>query len=169
MKTHNHTKLEEEIRNGLRHLFENNGITTPVEVPWATRTVVKDWPDAWYWIKSGSPFSSRYVANWASAPIKGEKVGMASESYFSHRSTWSEAAILSADQLLRRQYFEIINKPSGNKFAGGKSLVEYSYETMHPSEMLQYSTISKDVTKEAKEMDRKLTMDRQLREYGQTK
>ena len=162
-------ELEEEIRNGLRHLFENNGITTPVEVPWPTRTVVKDWPDAWYWIKSGSPFSSRYVANWASAPIKGEKVGMASESYFSHRSTWSEAAILSADQLLRRQYFEIINKSSGKKFARGNSLMDYSYEVIYPSTTLHDSTISKDVTKEAKEMDRKLTMDRQLREYGQTK
>ena len=169
LKTHNHAKLEEEIRNGLRHLFENNGITTPVEVPWATRTVVKDWPDAWYWIKSGSPYSSRYVANWASAPLKGKNVGMASESYFSHRSTWSEAAILSADQLLRRQYFDIINKPSGNRFASGKSLMDYSYETIHPSETLHDSTISKDVTKEAKEMDRKLTMDRQLRENEQTK
>ena len=44
-----------------------------------------------------------------------------------------------------------------------------SNDMIQPSSTLHDSTISKDVTKEAKEMDRKLTMDRQLREYGQTK
>ena len=147
----NQTKLEEEIRNGLQHLFENNGITTPIQVPKAIRTVIKDWPDAWYWMKAGSPYSSRYVAHWASAPLESENVGLASESYFTHRSTWSEAAVLSADQLLRRQYFHVINKSSGDKIARGKSLIDDSYETIHPSEKLPDSTISKDVKRQRKD------------------
>ena len=108
LETTNYTKLQETIRNGLKHLFEYNGITTPIRIPWPTRMILHEWPDAWYWLKAGSPFSSSYIANWASEPIEGENVGLASDSYFLIRSSWSEGAILSAMKLLKRQYSDVI-------------------------------------------------------------
>ena len=109
LKENNITKLEEKIRNGLKHLFANNGITTRIRIPKATKTVIQDWPSAWYWIKAGSPFSAKYIEHWASKPLEGENVGLASDSYFVLRTGWSEAAVLSAMQLLKRQYSDVID------------------------------------------------------------
>ena len=109
LKESNITKLEEKIRNGLKHLFANNGITTRIRIPKATKTVIQEWVGAWSWIKAGSPFSARYIAHWASKPLEGENVGLASDSYFVLRSGWAEAAVLSAMELLKRQYSDVID------------------------------------------------------------
>ena len=100
----NRTKLEEEIRDGLNHLLENNGITNRVNIPKPTKTVIKDWHGAWYWLESKSPFSNKYIETWATKPLVGEDVGLASDAYFLQRTGWSEAAILSSIHLLKRQY-----------------------------------------------------------------
>merc|ERR1712198_443386 len=82
---------------------------THIQIPKATKTVIQEWSGAWYWIKAGSPFSARYIAHWASKPLEGENVGLASDSYFVLRSGWCEAAVLSAMQLLKRQYSDVID------------------------------------------------------------
>ena len=130
----NNTKLEEEIHAGLRHLFENNGITTPVKIPRAIKTVIKDWQNAWYWLKSGSLFTNRYIADWASNPLKHENVGLASDSYFMQRTGWSEAAILSADKLLKRQYPDVMRDFSRLNDIRTERLIDNSYEVIIPSE-----------------------------------
>ena len=109
LKDSNITKLEEKVRNGLKHLFANNGITTRIKIPKATKTVIQNWPAAWYWVKAGSPFSARYIEHWASKPLEGENVGLASDSYLSLRAGWAEGAVLSAMQLLKRQYPDVID------------------------------------------------------------
>ena len=140
----NITKLEEKIRNGLQHLFANNGITTRIRIPEATKTVIQEWPGAWYWIKAGSPFSARYIAHWASKPLKGEDVGLASDSYFLQRSAWSEGAILSAMQLLKRQYSDVIYNISNHTAMSGESTIYHSYEDMSRLDELMKVNSSKE-------------------------
>lgn len=104
LKRTNQTKLEEEIRNGLKHLLRSNGITIPVHVPKATKTFVTDWQSGWYWLAAGSKFSNTDIKNWAARPLIGEKVGLASDAYYIERTGWSEAAISSSINLLETQY-----------------------------------------------------------------
>ena len=85
-------------------MLENNGITSRVNIPKATKTVIKDWKYGWYLLGSESPFSNRYVETWATKPLEGEDVGLASDAYFIQSAGWSEAAILSSIRLLKRQY-----------------------------------------------------------------
>ena len=144
LKKTNFTKLEDKIRNGLQHLFTNNGITTRIRIPKATRTVIQEWPGAWYWIKAGSPFSARYIAHWASKPLEGENVGLASDSYFLQRSGWSEAAILSAMQLLKRQYSDVIYNISNHTTMSGESTIYHSYEDMSRLDELMKVNSSKE-------------------------
>ena len=100
----NITKLEEEIHVGLKHLFENNGITTPVNIEKATRTVVKDWPGAWYWLGAGSPYSNKYISRWALKPLEGEDISLVGDGYNPQRAGWADGAIKSAINLLKAQY-----------------------------------------------------------------
>ena len=75
-----------------------------MNIPTPTKTVIKDWEGAWYWLESKSPFSNKYIDIWATKPLVGEDVGLASDAYVLQRTGWSEAAILSSIHLLKRQY-----------------------------------------------------------------
>ena len=100
----NRSKLEEEVHNGLKHLFENNGITTSIKIPKATKTIVKVWPAAWYYQERGSPYTNEDITTWATNPIEGENVGLVSDAYYIQRTCWTEGAVLSAIELFRAQY-----------------------------------------------------------------
>lgn len=96
--------LEDEVHRGLQQLFANNGVTRPVEVGKAVRTLYWEWPDGWYYIRAGSPYSNQDIFDWALEPLPGEEVGLASESYNPQRSAWSDAAYKSSIHLLNRKY-----------------------------------------------------------------
>lgn len=97
-------KLAAEVHKGLVHLFEKNGITTPVHVPEATRTMFQLWPDAWYYVRAGTPFSNKDIFDWAVEPLAGERVGLVNEAYNPQRAAWSDAAYKSSNHLLRKKY-----------------------------------------------------------------
>ncbi len=96
--------LENEVKKGLEHLFANNGVTQPVEIGVASKTVYWEWTDAWYYIRAGFPFSTRDIYDWAVQPIAGQSIGLAGESYNPQRATWSDGAYKSAIHLLMTEY-----------------------------------------------------------------
>jgi len=96
--------LEHEVKKGLEHLFVNNGVTRHVEIGEPSKTVYWEWPDAWYYIRAGFPFSTRDIFNWAVQPLANENIAMAGESYNPQRSTWSDGAYKSAIHLLNTKY-----------------------------------------------------------------
>jgi len=100
----NPKKLEKEIHDGLKHLFEKNGITIPVKVGRPTKTVFKEWKAGWYWIKAGSKHTNKEISTWATNPLPGESVGLASEGYNPQRTAWTDGAIQAAIYLLNAQY-----------------------------------------------------------------
>lgn len=97
-------ELEKEVQKGLQHLFANNGVTRPVQVGKPTRTVYWEWPDGWYYVRAGSPYSNQDIYNWAVEPLPGEAVGLASEGYNPQRSAWSDGAYKSSIHLLNTKY-----------------------------------------------------------------
>lgn len=96
--------IEREVKKGLEHLFANNGVTQPVEIGKASKTFYWEWPDGWYYIRAGYPFSTRDIFNWAVQPLGDENVSLAGESYNPQRSTWSDGAYKSAIHLLNKRY-----------------------------------------------------------------
>jgi len=96
--------LKQEIKKGLAHLFANNGVTQAVEIGDANKTVYWEWPDAWYYIRAGYPFSTLDIFNWAVNPLPGEQIALIGESYHPQRATWSDAAYKSAINLLNDKY-----------------------------------------------------------------
>lgn len=96
--------LEREIKKGLEHLFADNGVTQPVQIGDATKTLYWEWPDGWYFIRSGYPFSTVDIFNWAVKPLPNENIALAGESYNPQRSTWTDGAFKSAINLLNTQY-----------------------------------------------------------------
>lgn len=82
--------VEAEIDRELHEIFPGVGIPHPL------KTFVKVWPDAWYWLKAGSPFTNCDIANWATKPIPGDSVYLVGESYNPQRSTWSDGAVNSS-------------------------------------------------------------------------
>ncbi len=96
--------LEQEVKQGLEHLFMQNGVTKPVEISHANKTVYWEWPDGWYYIRAGFGFSTRDIFNWAVEPLVNEQVSLAGESYNPQRSTWSDGAFKSAIHLLNTKY-----------------------------------------------------------------
>jgi monoamine oxidase len=75
---------------------ELNGMFPDIQIPKPLKTYVKVWPDAWYWLKAGSPFNNCDIAHWAVKPIIGEPIYLVGESYNPQRATWSEGAINSS-------------------------------------------------------------------------
>lgn len=96
--------LESEIKRGLEHLFANNGVTQAVQISDPSKTLYWEWPDAWYYIRSGYPFSTMDIFNWAVKPIPDENIALVGESYNPQRATWSDGAYKSAINLLNTQY-----------------------------------------------------------------
>jgi hypothetical protein len=83
-------QVEAEIKRGLESLFP--GVTIPAPL----NTAVKIWPNAWYWLRAGSPYTNADIATWAIAPLPGEQVSLVGESYNPQRSTWSDGAFKSS-------------------------------------------------------------------------
>ena len=100
----NFSRLEEEVHAGLQDLFKRNNITDPVRVEKANQTLSKLWDSAWYWLRAGSHYSNKDISNWALKPLLGEDVSLVGDGYYIQRSTWSDAAIKSAINLLQHQY-----------------------------------------------------------------
>ncbi len=96
--------IEREVKKGLEHLFSNNGVTQPIEIGEANKTFYWEWPDGWYYIRAGFPFSTRDIFNWAVQPLGDENVALAGESYNPQRATWSDGAYKSAINLLNKRY-----------------------------------------------------------------
>ncbi|MBC7660897.1 MAG: FAD-dependent oxidoreductase [Chitinophagaceae bacterium] len=106
-------KVEEEIHRGLEHIFNNNGIAVPnhVDIPKPLKTHVQIWPDAWHWLRAGSTFTNKDIAEWALNPLPGEDVALVGEAYYINRSGWSDAAYKSSIRLLNTKYQ--MNLPTG--------------------------------------------------------
>lgn len=98
--------VEAEIRKGLEHLFQENGISEPVAggIPKALRTYVQIWPDAWHWVRAGGGFTNAQIFDWALEPLAGEEVFMVGEAYNPQRSGWSDAAYKSSINLLNSHF-----------------------------------------------------------------
>ncbi len=90
--------VEREIMTGLHHLFPTANIPEP------TRTVLQIWPAAWYYLKAGTRFTNREIAEWAVNPLPGEEVSLVGDSYHIQRSGWSEAAYKSSINTLNRRF-----------------------------------------------------------------
>ena len=97
-------EMEQELHKGLVHLFANNGVTTPIEIPAPNKTVYWEWPDAWYFVKSGSKYTNSDIFNWAVKPLAGERVSMINEAYNPQRSAWTDAAYKSSINALNKNY-----------------------------------------------------------------
>ena len=97
-------KRDALIRQGLSYLLEDNGVTTPVEIPKALKTTYWEWADAWHWLAAGSKYSNQDIFNWAIEPIAGENVSLVGEAYNPQRSTWSDAAFKSSMHLLEKKF-----------------------------------------------------------------
>ncbi len=86
--------VETEIIRELKEMFPD------IQIPKPLKTYVKVWPDAWYWLKAGSPYSNCDIASWATKPIPNEPVYLVGESYNPQRATWSDGAISSSNAAL---------------------------------------------------------------------
>ncbi|MGR9073771.1 MAG: FAD-dependent oxidoreductase, partial [Gammaproteobacteria bacterium] len=86
--------VETEISRELNEIFP------AIEIPKPLKTFVQVWPDAWYWLKAGSPYSNCDIADWAVKPLPGEPVFLVGDSYNPQRSTWSEGAVSSSNAAL---------------------------------------------------------------------
>jgi monoamine oxidase len=86
--------VETEIIRELKEIFP------AMQFPKPLKTYVKVWPDAWYWLKAGSPYSNCDIASWATKPIPNEPVYLVGESYNPQRATWSDGAVSSSNATL---------------------------------------------------------------------
>ena len=97
-------QLEAELHRGLVHLFANNNVTTPVNIPPASKTVYWEWPEAWYWLRAGTKFSNADIFKWALDPLPNENVTLVNEAYNPQRSAWTDAAYKSSINALNSKY-----------------------------------------------------------------
>lgn len=83
--------VEAEVANGLIHLFEQNGVTSPamLDLPIPLRTHVQVWPNAWHWLGAGTTVTNAELLEWAVEPLPGEDVALVGEAYNVQRSGWS--------------------------------------------------------------------------------
>ncbi|MGR8981743.1 MAG: FAD-dependent oxidoreductase [Gammaproteobacteria bacterium] len=86
--------VEAKINRELTEIFPR------VKIPRPLKTYVKVWPDAWYWLKAGTPYTNCDIADWATKPVLGEPVYLVGESYNPQRSTWSDGAVSSSSATL---------------------------------------------------------------------
>ena len=100
----NKPRLEMEIQKGLEELLSNNTITVPVEIPWAVKTVVKDWKAGWHYQRAGSPYTNEEITNWSVNPLKGENISLIGDAYYINGTGWIRGPILSAQNLLKIKY-----------------------------------------------------------------
>lgn len=115
--------IEAEVRRGLEHLFDENGLTAPssVDVPMPVRTHYQYWPDAWHWIRAGADVTNQQVFDWAAIPLgEGEQVAMVGEAYHPRRSGWSDGAYKSSINLLNTRYGMSLST-GGMAVHGGRS------------------------------------------------
>jgi hypothetical protein len=98
--------VEAEVANGLLHLFNANGITTPamIDLPVPLETHVQVWPDAWHWLGAGTDATNAGLFEWAVEPLPGEDVALVGEAYNVQRSGWSDGAYKSSINLLNTRY-----------------------------------------------------------------
>lgn len=96
--------LEKEVAIGLNHLFADNGVTRPVTIGPPSKTVFREWPDAWYYLRAGNQFSNRDIFRWAVQPLPGEDVALVSDGYNPQRSGWADAAYKSSIRYLNRRF-----------------------------------------------------------------
>lgn len=90
--------IEAEIERGLHHMFPD------AEIPPPDKTFAHIWPNAWYWLRTGSAFTNADIAEWALEPLPGEKVSLVGESYNPQRSGWSDAAYKSSLNTLNAHF-----------------------------------------------------------------
>lgn len=96
--------LEKEVAIGLNHLFANNGVTRPVTIGAPRKTVFREWPDAWYYLRAGNHFSNRDIFRWAVQPLPGEDIALVSDGYNPQRSGWADAAYKSSIRYLNQRF-----------------------------------------------------------------
>lgn len=96
--------LEKEVAVGLNHLFANNGVTRPVTIGPPSKTVFREWPDAWYYLRAGNAFTNRDIYRWAVQPLPGEDVALVSDGYNPQRSGWADAAYKSSLHYLNQRF-----------------------------------------------------------------
>ena len=96
--------LEKEVAIGLNHLFADNGVTRPVRIGAPSKTVFREWPDAWYYLRAGNHFSNRDIFRWAVQPLPGEDVALVSDGYNPQRSGWADAAYKSSIHYLNERF-----------------------------------------------------------------
>ena len=98
--------VEAEVANGLMHLFNDNGITSPamIDLPVPLHTHVQVWPAAWHWLASGTAATNDELFEWAAEPLPGEEIGLVGEAYNVNRSGWSDGAYKSSINLLNTHY-----------------------------------------------------------------
>lgn len=98
--------VEADTLAGLTYLFNDNGVTEPVNVtippPLTTRS--QFWPDAWHWLGAGTTSTNASLFDWALEPLPGEDVALVGEAYNVQRSAWSDAAFKSSIHLLNERY-----------------------------------------------------------------
>ncbi|MEI6806121.1 MAG: FAD-dependent oxidoreductase [Myxococcaceae bacterium] len=98
--------VEEEINRGLHYLFPLADIPKPLH------TVVQIWPAGWYYLKAGTKFTNKQVAEWAKAPLVGEDISLVGDSYYIQRSGWSDGAYKSSINTLNTNYGFNISIPA---------------------------------------------------------
>ena len=100
--------VESEINRELHSIFPH------AQIPKPRKTYVQIWPDAWYWLRAGSPFSNEDIADWALNPIPSHSVSLVGESYNPQWSTWSDAAYKSAIATLNAHFgFNLLGGSAG--------------------------------------------------------
>ena len=98
--------VEAAVKEGLEHLFNNNGVSSPatVVIPDPLKTTVQVWPDAWHWLGAGASVTNAELMEWAAAPLGDEEVALVGEAYNVQRSGWSDGAYKSSIHLLNTRY-----------------------------------------------------------------
>ncbi len=96
-----------EIKVGLEHLFNSNGVSSPstVTLPDPLDTHAQIWPDAWHWLRADASDTNAELFAWAADPLTGEDVGLVGEAYNVQRSGWSDAVYKSSINLLNMRYW----------------------------------------------------------------
>jgi hypothetical protein len=90
--------VETEIMQGLHHLFPK------AEIPDPLTTVIHIWPAGWYYLRAGTQYTNKQIAQWALQPLAGEEISLVGDSYYIQRSGWSDAAYKSSINTLNINY-----------------------------------------------------------------
>ena len=91
--------VTDEIHNRLRDTLTNDVIPDPVSAVYSSEKFA-------YWLPgSGTDFTATQAISYAKEPIRGEKICLASESYYGLDSGWQEGAAKSAHSCLKGPVF----------------------------------------------------------------